>query len=317
MDLKGRFLTWMVPLVFTAAGVWAVQRSLGSFAALGHVHPIWLDLLGVALIYPVFAAIRGIRFRQLLSGHPNLGQAIGLGWFYSAACSVLPGGLGEVSLPLIYRGAPGGAAGATAALFVSRVQDLLTWLVALALASLTVRALPGAGSSYILLGVSFLATLAGSAVVFIPAARRLFVGMVRIIRSDRLHSFLDALEERMGSMALNLPSWYSTVALRLLSIAIYYLSLSAFGARVSFAEAAVGGALVALLLALPIQGIAGIGTVEVWWILSLRLFGVPLPLAAIAAVGVHLSSLVMSLVVGALSLRSTPRLMAPRPAHSP
>lgn len=315
LDLKGRYAAWAVPLAFTALGAWAVQRSLGSFSALAQVRPAWPDLVAAALIYPVFAATRGIRFRQLLSGHPKLGEAIGLGWLYSAACSVLPGGLGEVSLPLLFRGAPGGAASATAALFVSRVQDLLSWLLALAVASLTVRVVPG--SSRVLLVLSLLATGAATAVVFVPVVRRRFVGIFRVSRSARLHGFLDTVELQLGSMSGNLPSWGTTGALRLLSVASYYFSLRAFGAQVSFAEAAVGGALVALLLVLPIQGIAGFGTVEVWWILSLQLFGVPLPVAAAAAIGVHVSSLVLSLAVGAISLRATPRLWSARPAHSP
>lgn len=304
-----------MPFVFTAAGVWAVQRSLGSFAALGRVQPVWGYLVLVVVLYPIFAALRGIRFRQLLSGHPSFAEAVGLGWFYSAACSVLPGGLGEVSLPLIYRSAPGGAAGATAALFVSRVQDLLSWLLALALAGFTVHSLPGA--STVLLAVSLIATFAGSAVVLVPAVRRKAVGIARLWPSPRLSAFLDTLEERLATMSGNIPSWTSTFALRIVSVGIYYVSLHAFGANVSIAQTTVAGALVALLLVLPIQGLAGFGTVEVWWILSLRLFGVPLETAAVAAIGVHIASLVMALVVGALSLRTAPRLMTPRPAHSP
>ncbi|MDA8344552.1 MAG: lysylphosphatidylglycerol synthase domain-containing protein [Thermaerobacter sp.] len=306
--LKRRIWTWGIPIVFSLAGVYAVLKSLGSFATLSHVHPNWLFLAGVVLVYPVFAAMRGLRFRQLLQDDQSWAVTIGLGWLYSAACSVLPGGIGEVSMPLLYRNAPGGVAHATAAMAVARVQDLLSWLVILAVAGFAVSTLPVA--SYYLLGASLLVTAAGALLVFIPPLRRAFFRLLRPIPWPKLHAFLEQLDDRLQGMVYNLPSWGSTLLLRLLSILSYYFALRGFGAPVTFAETSVGGALAALLLVLPVQGVAGIGTVEVWWIMILRLFGTPWSVAAIGAIGVHVSLLVMSLVVGGLSFRTSPRLLS-------
>ena len=59
--LRRRILTWGVPIVFSLGGVYAVVKSLGSFSVLSRVHPDWRFLIGVALAYPAFAALRGLR----------------------------------------------------------------------------------------------------------------------------------------------------------------------------------------------------------------------------------------------------------------
>lgn len=306
--MRKRLWTWGIPAVFSAAGIYAVLKSLGSFGMLLHVHPVWPDLLLVLLVYPVFAAGRGLRFRMLLHDQSTWQETVGLGWLYSAACSVLPGGLGEVSLPLIYRGAPGGAAHATAAMAVARVQDLLSWLVVLVIAGFAVSTLPA--GSMALLGVSLAVTALGTVLVFVPPVRRAFFRLAGIIPWPRLHTFLAQIDARLGGMVYNVPSWAVAFALRILSTLSYYLVLRAFGADVTFMEAAVGGALAALLLTLPVQGVAGLGTVEVWWIMILRLFGTPWSVAAVAAIGVHLTLLVLSVAVGGLSFKTAPRLLS-------
>lgn len=309
MGVDRRILTWGVPIVFSLAGVYAVLKSLGSFAVLSRVHPDWRLLAALAVVYPVFAALRGLRFRQLLRDGQAWSVTISIGWLYTAACQVLPGGIGEVSMPLLYRNAPGGLPHATAAMAVARVQDLLSWLVILGVAGFTVSALPA--TSYYLLGASMLVTALGAMLVFIPPFRRFFFRMLRPIPWPKLHSFLTDTDVRLHGMVYNAPSWASTFGLRLLSILSYWLALRGFGAPVTLGEASVGGALAALLLVLPVQGVAGIGTVEVWWIMILRLFGTPWSIAAVAAIGVHVSLLVMSLIVGGLSFKTSPHLLSP------
>lgn len=300
-----RRATWGVPLLLTLAGAYAVWRSLGSVSAITGARLHWGDLLGVALIYPVFAAGRGVRFRMLLADpahRQSWSEAIGVGWMYSAATSLLPGGLGEVSLPMLYRDRRDGGAAATAALLISRVQDLLSWLPLLAAASVTPAGLTPAARALTLFSV--LATAAATAFVFLPGVRHRTIALARGLPSPRLGAFLRTFEAHVGGMAGNAGAWAITLGLRVLSVATYCFALRAFGASGSIAEAAVGGGLVALLLVFPIQGIAGLGTAEVWWIMALRLFGEPLSVAAVAAVGVHLSLLVVSLLVGGLSFKT-------------
>jgi uncharacterized membrane protein YbhN (UPF0104 family) len=300
----GRAAPWLVPAVFTLAGGLAFARIVGSAAALVRVHVSWADLAAVAALYPVFAAVRGLRFRLLMARRPGWAESVGLGFLYSAACSILPGGLGEASLPALRAGVPGGAAEASAAVLLTRVQDLLSWLAVLVAGGLAVAwSLPGIAVP--LLAVALLATAAGSTLVFAPGLRgRLLVGARRL--PVKVRGFLGDLDAGLGAMASDGGSWGVTVALRLLSTAKYYFALRAFGAPVTLPEAAVGGALLALLLAIPVQGVAGLGTVEVWWIAILGVFGMFGPQAAVAALGTHVSLLLLSILCGGVALAVPP-----------
>jgi uncharacterized membrane protein YbhN (UPF0104 family) len=305
----GRLPAWGLLGAFTLAGAWAVARSLGSARTLATVRPQWPDLAAVAVLYALFTAGRGVRFRLLLPGRLSWAEAVGLGWLYSAVVSVLPGGLGELAVPVLCRRAPGGAAAATAAVVLSRIQDLLSWVVVVAgvaplLTGLVVPARLG-------LAAGTAAVCAASAALLWPRSRRALVVLGRALPLAGVQAFLDRLDGDLGAMARNGAAWVVTFALRGLSVGTYYFALHAFGARVTVAEAAAGGALVALLLVLPVQGIAGLGTVEVWWITALRLFGLSWPVAAVAAIGLHLALLLGSLLVGLASVGLAPALLRP------
>jgi hypothetical protein len=286
---------WLLPAAFTVVAGIAVLRTAGSWAAVRQVSISWPDLLLAAALYPVFAALRGLRFRMLLSRPLSLREAVGMGWLYSAACSILPGGLGEASLPAIY----GGVAEATAALVTTRVQDLLSWLVVLVGAGFWAgRVLPAGAAPLLLLALAL--TLAGALVAFVPPVRRTLFGLAAPL--PKVYRFLTDMDAGLSLMARDGDSWAATFALRLLSVLKYYFALRAFGAPVTPGMAAIGGALLALLLALPIQGLAGFGTMELWWVAALALFAIPGQAALVAALGTHLVLLVMSVACGGAAL---------------
>lgn len=301
---------WLIPAVFTLAGAYAVLHSLGSLAAVSRVRPRWGDLVWVAGLYLLFATARGLRFRALLSLRQSWTEAVGVGMVYSAATSVFPGGLGEASVPMLYRGFKGGSAAGTAALLVSRVQDVLSWLPLLAIAGLTPAGLTGMAKLLMLFAVVGCAAATGF--VFAPRLRRWLLGQAGRLPLPRLHGFLASFDAHLDGMVGHLDAWLLTLALRALSVGYYYFALRAFGVGATLGEAAVGGACVALLLVFPFQGVAGLGTSELWWIMALRLFGVPWALAAVAAVGLHLSLLLISVIAGGVAFRAVPRLVAGR-----
>ena len=55
-----------------------------------------------------------------------------------------------------------------------------------------------------------------------------------------------------------------------------------------------------LLLAIPIQGPAGLGTTQLWWVTALLLLGTSAHTAIAAGLSVHLLDLVVSLSLAAL-----------------
>ncbi len=295
---------WLLPAIFTIASGIAVLRLAGSAAVLRHTSVSWVDLAAVAVIYPIFAGLRGLRFQRLLrSRQLTWRETVGVGWLYSAACSLLPGGLGEASLPAMYGGARGGAAESTAALVTTRVQDLLSWLAVLVAAGFVVlRQLPAAAVPLLALAVAV--TGAASAIAFSGPLRRRLFALARPLPA--VAAFLGEMDARLGPMVGDGETWAITLALRLVSVLKYYLALRAFGMPVTPLMAAVGGALLALVLVLPIQGVAGLGTVELWWIAALALFGITGPQVAVAAIGMHVLLLLLSVACGGLALAYAP-----------
>ncbi|HVB11000.1 MAG TPA: lysylphosphatidylglycerol synthase transmembrane domain-containing protein [Bacillota bacterium] len=292
---------WLGPALFTVVAGYAVLRGIGSVGALRRVSVDWLDLGAAAAIYPVFAAVRGLRFQALMSQPMTWRRAVGIGWMYSAATSVLPGGLGEASLPVLYRGKQGGVADATAALVTTRVQDLLSWLVILVLAGLSALHLLPRGA-WIGLVLAVLLTAGAALFTFVAPVRRWVLRLCARLPLPTLAGFLDDFDRRLQPMAWDGRAWGLTFALRLLSTFKYFFALQAFGAPVTPLMAAVGGALLALVLVIPVQGIAGLGTVELSWMAALTLFGVPGTEAAVAALGTHALLLILSLACGGLAL---------------
>lgn len=293
---------WAVPAGVTLLAGVAVLRLARPLGAIRSVQVSWGDLAAAAAIYAVFAALRGVRFRLLLARRLSWSEAVRIGWIYSAACSVLPGGLGEASLPALY----GSAADATAALVTTRVQDLLSWLLVLVAAGFAAgQALPAAAAPA--LGVGLAITAAGALFTFSGAVRRPVLRLARRLPVPALAGFLGEFDGRLGVMARDRGSWGATAALRLASIAKYYIALRAFGLPVTPLAAAVGGALVALALTIPLQGLAGLGTVELVWIAALALFGVPWPQAAVAAFGTHAVLLASSVLLGGLAMAKPAR----------
>ncbi len=294
---------WLAPALFTVASGLAVVRLAGSASVLRHTSIDWTYLAAAAAIYPLFAALRGVRFRLLMAGQLSWRETVGVGWLSSAACSILPGGLGEASLPALYGSVAGGAADATAAIVTTRVQDLLSWLVVLVAGGfLAGRLLPAAAMP--LLALALLITAGGTLVAFSGSFRRFAFRLAAPLPAVAF--FLEELDGRLGPMGGNWPSWGVTLALRLASTFKYYFALRAFGAPVTPAMAAVGGALLALMLVIPIQGVAGLGTVELWWIAALALFAIPGPVAAVAALGTHVLLLVVSMACGGIALAWAP-----------
>ncbi|HZV49331.1 MAG TPA: lysylphosphatidylglycerol synthase domain-containing protein [Candidatus Dormibacteraeota bacterium] len=98
--------------------------------------------------------------------------------------------------------------------------------------------------------------------------------------------------------------------------AFQYLALfTAVGQTLSFWQVWFALSVRTLLLALPLQGVAGLGTTQLWWITALVLLGRPLQQAIVAGTSVHLLDLSVSLVLAGLGWAALPLL--PRSEGSP
>jgi hypothetical protein len=92
----------------------------------------------------------------------------------------------------------------------------------------------------------------------------------------------------------------STATARLFTALQYLALFAAVGLPLGFWQAWFALSVRTLLLAIPIQGPAGLGTTQLWWVTALVLQGTPAHAAIVAGLSVHLVDLVVSLSLAAL-----------------
>jgi len=92
----------------------------------------------------------------------------------------------------------------------------------------------------------------------------------------------------------------STCAARLFTAVQYLALFAAVGLPLGFWQAWFALSVRTLLLAIPIQGPAGLGTTQLWWVTALLLLGTSAHTAIAAGLSVHLLDLVVSLSLAAL-----------------
>jgi hypothetical protein len=92
----------------------------------------------------------------------------------------------------------------------------------------------------------------------------------------------------------------STCAARLFTALQYLALFAAVGLPLGFWQAWFALSVRTLLLAIPVQGPAGLGTTQLWWVTALMVLGTPSRTAIVAGLSVHLVDLVVSLSLAAL-----------------
>jgi len=92
----------------------------------------------------------------------------------------------------------------------------------------------------------------------------------------------------------------STAVARLFTSLQYLALFAAVGLPLGFWQAWFALSVRTLLLAIPVQGPAGLGTTQLWWVTALVLLGTPTRAAIEAGLSVHLLDLAVSLTLAAL-----------------
>lgn len=263
------------------------------------ITPIWFAV-GVCT-YALFVFLRGMRLTLLAGTAGSTARPFFLGALYTAGCSFLPGGLGELVVPIWYRRETGFSGPFTAAVIVARLQDILSWLAIILALGLGTTLF---GRERILLLVVAVGVILLTVALWSGVVRR---GLIQRLQAwpwlhRRTGSFVSEVDRSLSHSWGIHSAWLLTVALRLMSIATYYAMLRAVGVLVSPAALGVAGGIVAVLLILPIQGIAGLGTEELWWTLMLRSLGVRFSLILPSALALHVPLLLLSAVFFSLAL---------------
>jgi len=277
----------------------------------------WPVALGALCVHLAIYAVRSQRFRVLLPAHarPSRSAMLAISAAHNLAAYVLPAKTGELSLVMYLRahGAVSTSAG-LAALLVSRLLDLATLCLLLALATLQVlltrSVLPGW-----FYALAALLALCSALLLFLSARGdalvRLASAVARALGAARWKLGLQLLSraEELGGALRQAPAgrvlWIAAAQSLAMWIGIFlFYAILARGLgmprELGLSEYAFGSSLAVLTNLLPINSFAGFGTQEGGWVVGFLLLGVPRDLALSSGLGVHLAQLASTVALGLL-----------------
>ena len=258
----------------------------------------YVVLLGLMV---VFVWLRGVRFHSVLQSWANGGRLFMPAAAYTLASQILPGGAGELSLPLLLRPLGFSAGQSFAVLVVTRFLDLAVSLVLGGMVWFLVAA-STARPPLVVLAVPTLIVCVGGAVLFAPVQHWLMARLeARGAKnpSKTLMALRDALTTLSNLRGFRLVQLLIlTVAIKMLAVTFYVILAGALQTGLTFLQVSLATQLSTLLFAVPVQGIAGIGTVDAWWALALRVAGASTTSAISYAVIFHFTYLLTTVVIG-------------------
>ncbi len=281
--------------VLAVAGPIRVVRLLGTTDLLWYA--------AAAGVYAVVATARGLRLALLAPIGPV--RACQLGMVVQAAVQVVPARLGELSLPVLLRRESGLPFSAGAGILLTvRALDLAA-LGAWAGTAIGFRW--GLGRPFILTASAALAL----PLIFLPLmaswadrlatlflAPRGQVGRRWTRRVRRARSTLDLLRRRpwrlVWALALSLAGW------GFLWISVWCL-LRAIGHPMALDAVVLGTASATVAALLPVNVLGSFGTMETGWTAAFTALGVPVTTAAASGLAVHILSLLVTVVYGAVA----------------
>jgi len=299
-------------LVGTALGLLflaLVWRALGREIAWRGIH---FQVVAIVLAFAGafgFLLARAWRYHLLLPGHrAGARRIVGVTAVSWAIGLLVPGPSADASFIALARSRMGvGAARATGVSLVARVLDVVSLAVVAVLAAglsaanepLAVVLAAGLGG---LIGAGFLvlAFLAGPRQIVLGWARRLprLAGWV-----GRAERYLSDVSDRPRTLML-----FASTALCRVSTAVEYAALfTLIDLHLDFWQVWFALAIRSFLTAIPIQGIAGIGTSQAWWTGVLVLEGVAAGTAVAASVTLQVLDLVVALSLSAVVALATLR----------
>ncbi len=292
-------------LLGTAVGIVflvLVWRALGRSVAWRGVD-LQAGAIALALTGALgFLVARAWRYHLLLPRHrAGAGKILGVTAISWAVGLLVPGPSADASFIGLARSRMGvSAARATGVSLLGRVLDVMSLSVVAVVAA-------GLSSADEPVGAVLGAALAGAAaaVVFVTtfmtgprqAVLRVAARIPRVARwVERTERAMSDLSDRPRAALL-----FASTALGRLSTAIEYMALfSLIDLHLDFWQVWFALAIRSFLTAIPIQGIAGIGTSQAWWTAALVLEGVAAGPAVAASVTLQVLDLIVALSLSAV-----------------
>ena len=300
---RGLLIRAAITSVVTVLVLVLVWRLLGHGVAWHGIDLSVGSVLLAAFGAACFLIGRSWRFAALLpkrrgSARELLG-ATAASW---GAGLLLPGPSADVTFVALARTRFGvGVARGSGSAIVARILDVVSLaLVAVVASFFTGRVEP---TAVILVAAgAFLAGLGVLLALIIPGPRTVVTRLVgRIPRLAGLAARAEAELDELNSRARWANLVGSTVFCRVATAVQYAALMSMVGLHLGFWQTWFILSIRTLLLTIPIQGIAGIGTGQAWWAGALLLEGVPPELAVGAGLTLQAIDLAVSLPVAGIA----------------
>jgi len=274
--------------------------------------PAWYA--AAAGVYLAVAAARGFRLSLLTPLGPV--RAFQLGMAVQAAVQVVPARLGELSLPILLRREAGFPLSSGAGVLLTvRALDMAAlgaWAgVAVGFRWGLERPLILAASVGLVLPLVFLPLLArwSDRIATCLLAPRGMTGRRWTRGIRRARRALEELRRRplrlASAMALSLAAW------GFLWISVWCL-LRAIGHPMVLNAVVLGTASASMATLLPINVLGSFGTMETGWTAAFAALGVPVTEAAASGLAVHILSLLVTVLYGAIAFATMPFLRGRR-----
>jgi hypothetical protein len=299
-----------VPVV-TAVLLFYFLRGLppGTIAdSYRHASPVPLAISAAAIA--VFLLARAWRYRMLLAAGgsaPDLGPTLAVtvaAWWPGL---LLPGIAADAAfIYLANRRLGATVIRATGAALAARLLDLFSlFFVGLVTAPLAGARLP------VVVWVAAAAVLLAGALVLAGLRRQrwrapLLALLARLPGGRRVAGRADEVLEELGGWRRSLGLAGTTLFARVATAVQYTALFAALGQSLTLWQAWFALSFRTLLLAIPVQGVAGLGTTQLWWTAALTVMGWPARQAARAGFQIHILDLSvtvpLSLIAGVVLL---------------
>jgi len=300
-------LQMAVGLILLAAVLW-VAGPARVVELLRATDLLWYA--AAAGVYAVVAAARGLRLALLAP--IGVLEACQLGMAVQAAVQVIPARLGELSLPVLLRRASGLPLSAGAGILLAvRALDMAAlgaWAgTAIGIHWGLERPIILAASAILVLPLVFLPLLAslGDRLATRFLAPRGLAGRRWTRRIRRTRGTLELLRRQplrlLSALALSLAGW------GFLWISVWCL-LRAIGHSMALDAVVLGAASASVATLLPVNVFASFGTMETGWTAAFAALGVSVTTAAATGLAVHILSLMVTVLYGAVAFVTMPAL---------
>ncbi len=277
-----------------------------------------VNLSGVPAVlvsYFLMHLLIALRWRVMLNAKVSLGNIFYASAVHNMLNNLLPFRTGEASFVILLKklfSVP--VIKSSSILLYARIFDALSiffWFLVSGIVYKSVLNKTLENSTYLMLYIfsAFLLIFALAYLIF----KRDFIGMMSeyFKKNNMTNGLLSKWSYKISTVLKEVKSGLIFNKVAVMSVLLYllkytFLMLSAyvFGLELNIFETIIAGTVVMIATVLPIQGVAGFGTIEAGWVLGLYVLGVDKETAVMVGVGFHIIQIIMYTIMGGIGIVS-------------